>query len=435
MPILAALDQDSPPSYPLPDRLSDLLTYWGLGEAAAWVGRIVLVAGTLLVAFVAFQVVRRLVVRALHKLAAKTRTRWDDALVEHKVFQRLTHLVPALVFYLATPLVIPDEQLQTFAYRVILAYMVAAGVLALNALLHAVNRIYEGSFEGAKERPIKSYIQVVQIFFWALAAIFVLAALMGRSPWALLGGLGAMTAVLMLVFKDSILGLVASIQLTANNMVQVGDWIEMPQHGADGNIVDVSLATVKVQNWDKTITTVPTYKLISDAFKNWRGMSESGVRRIRRPILIDVHSVKFVDREMLERFKKIQYIREHLDRKIDEIERWNKGKEVDEASLVNGRRLTNLGTFRAYVTAYLQHHPRVRQDMTLMVHQQTSTEKGQPLVIYCFTDEQRWAHYEAIKADIFDHILAVVPEFDLRLVQMPTGADLRSLAPIAGERS
>jgi miniconductance mechanosensitive channel len=231
----------------------------------------------------------------------------------------------------------------------------------------------------------------------------------------------------MLIFKDSILGLVAGIQLSTNQMLHIGDWIEMPKYGADGDVIDISLTTLKVQNWDKTITTIPTYALISDYFKNWRGMSESGGRRIKRSINIDVTSIKFCTQEMLDKFKRFKCIREYVERKLEEIDTHNTSEGVDESDLVNGRHLTNIGTFRAYVAAYLRSHPRVHQGMTFLVRHLQPTAEGLPIQIYIFSNDQAWANYEAIQADIFDHILAVVPEFELRVFQNPTGADFQAL--------
>ena len=260
-----------------------------------------------------------------------------------------------------------------------------------------------------------------------LAGIFVISILLNKTPVYLLSGVGALAAVLMLVFRDSILGFVAGIQLAANRMVSVGDWIEMPKYGADGDVLEVALTTVKVQNWDKTITTIPTYALISESFKNWRGMSESGGRRIKRAVNIDMSSIRFSDEEMLGRYEKIQYISEYIESKKHELEAFNQSENVDNASLANGRRMTNIGTFRAYVVAYLGNHPMINSDMTFLVRQLQPGQYGLPIEIYVFCSDKDWANYEAIQADIFDHILAVMPEFDLRVYQNPTGADFRML--------
>jgi miniconductance mechanosensitive channel len=308
----------------------------------------------------------------------------------------------------------------------LLIYMIIILMLVLDSLLNTVEDVYQ-NFRASKEIPIKGFIQVLKLALYFVTAIFVISILLNKTPVYLFSGIGALAAVMMLVFKDSILGFVAGIQLAANKMVSVGDWIEMPNYGADGDVLEVALTTVKVQNWDKTITTIPTYALISESFKNWRGMSESGGRRIKRSVNIDMSSIRFCDVEMLERFGKIQYISEYIETKKIELKEFNQATKVDNASLVNGRRMTNIGTFRAYVKAYLQNHPMINKDMTFLIRQLPPTEHGLPIEIYVFSKDQVWANYEAIQADIFDHILAVVPEFDLHVYQNPTGADFRVL--------
>jgi miniconductance mechanosensitive channel len=270
-------------------------------------------------------------------------------------------------------------------------------------------------------------LQVVKIVVGIAVGIYIFSALMNRSPVVLLGGLGAMTAVLLLIFKDTILGFVASIQLTGNDMIRMGDWISMPKYGADGDVIDLTLTTVKVQNWDKTITTIPTYALVSQSFQNWRGMDESGGRRIKRALNIDMSSITFCTDEMVDRFRRFRILGNYIAEKEKEITAWNNTQSVSEEELVNGRRMTNVGTFRAYVTEYLRNHPMVKQDMTCMVRQLKPGEDGLPIEIYAFSSDQRWVQYEGIQADIFDHILAVLPQFGLRIFQNPTGADFRKL--------
>jgi miniconductance mechanosensitive channel len=248
---------------------------------------------------------------------------------------------------------------------------------------------------------------------------------MNKELGVLFASLGTLTAVLMLVFKDAILGLTAGIQLTTNKMLAIGDWLEMPKYGADGDVLEITLTTVKVQNWDRTITTIPTYALISDAFKNWRGMSESDGRRIKRSLFLDLNTIRFCDEPLLKRLSRIQLIQEYVDRKKEELAEYNKQSKVDDSCLVNGRRMTNVGTFRAYITAYLKRHPMVNQEMTLLVRQLEPTPKGLPIQIYIFSKEKRWVPYEDIQSDIFDHLLAVLPEFDLRVFQSPSGVDMR----------
>ena len=287
----------------------------------------------------------------------------------------------------------------------------------------------------SRDLPVKSVVQVVKLVLYGITTIAVVSLIIGQSPSLLLGGLGAMTAVLMLVFKDPILGLVAGIQLSANQMLARGDWIEMPKYGADGDVLEVALTTVKVQNWDKTITTIPTYALITESFKNWRGMSESGGRRIKRAINIDISSIRFCDQEMLERFSKIQYITEYLENKRKEISTWNAERNVDASDPLNRRQLTNVGTFRAYIVAYLRHHPMIHPEMTFLVRHLPPTEHGLPIEIYVFSRDQEWSNYEGIQADIFDHILAIAPAFDLRVYQSPSGGDVRDVLGTVSKRS
>jgi miniconductance mechanosensitive channel len=385
-----------------------------------WLG---LVLAVILAAVIVNYVTKRLLWTAVKQFARRTSTTWDDYLVERKVFRRLSHMAPAVVFYYSA-YVFP--QFGGIIQRLSVVYMLIVGAMTLNAFLSAVNDIYN-TFQISRERPIKGYLQVGKIIIGVFVGVIVVATLIKQSPWGILTGLGAMTAVLILVFKDSILGLVASIQLSSTDMVRVGDWIEMPKYGADGDVIDVSLHTVKVQNWDKTITTIPSHMLVSDSFKNWRGMSESGGRRIKRSIKIDMRSVKFCTPEMLDRFERFQLIGDYVKQRRAEIADFNVTHKVDTSELVNGRNMTNLGTFRAYVAVYLRSHPMVHENMTFLVRHLPPTENGLPLEVYVFSKDQAWANYEAIQADIFDHLLAVIPMFDLRVFQRPSGHDLQML--------
>ena len=405
--------------------LHDWLLKWGMSEAGATL--LTRLGGVLLVLFVALtanRVTKRVVVRGIARLARRTTASWDDIVMRHRVLQRVAHLVPALVIYhSATPVLAGYDQLTAVVRQGALIYMIVIAALAADSVVNVGIEIARGS-RLPRELPVRSIAQVLKLVVYAVTAISVLALVLGRSPLLLLSGLGAMSAVTMLVFKDTILGFVAGIQLSANRMVSRGDWVEMPKHGADGDVLDVGLTTVKVQNWDKTITTIPTYALIAESFKNWRGMAESGGRRIKRALYIDVGSIRFCDEEMLARFSKIQYIADYLKDKREEIANWNAARGVEPASLADGRHLTNVGTFRAYVVAYLRHHPMVHQDMTFLVRQLAPTEHGLPIEVYVFSRDQVWSRYEAIQADIFDHLLAVVPEFDLRVFQSPSGRDV-----------
>lgn len=392
----------------------------------AWVRTLLIVAAVVVVAWLANWLTRRVLLRAITGIVKATPMVWDDALLARGVIERLAHVVPALVVYLGVAAV-PElhEAVVRVVRNVAMAYMVLTVALSIGRLLNAIDDLYVARDpERARQRPIKGYLQVIKIVVFVLAAILVIAALIERSPLLLLSGLGAMTAVLLLVFRDTLLSLVASVQLSSHDMLRVGDWIEMPQLGADGDVIDMDLHTVKVQNWDRTITTIPTHRLISESFRNWRGMSESGGRRIKRALHLDQASVRFLTDEERDRLRRIALIDEYLARKKAELEDWNAKLLAEGKDPVNTRRVTNLGTFRAYVAAYLKAQPRIRQDMTLMVRQLAPTPTGLPLEVYCFTATTAWAEYESIQADIFDHLLAILPAFGLRVFQAPSGADV-----------
>jgi len=401
----------------------------GLGAQAGIVVALAATVVVLTLSAVAYYVTKQIVLRLVRSWAKRSRTTWDDALVDAKLFSRLSQLVPAMILNATAGWAYQDfPTVAAMVRTAVFVYMALVGMTVIDAALNAFLVIY-GSFRIASRIEIKPILQVVKIVVFFSGGVAILAILLGKSPLVFFSGLGAFTAVLLLIFKDSILGLVAGIQLMTNEMVRVGDWIEMPKYGADGDVIDVSLTTVKVRNWNKTISTIPTYALVADSFKNWRGMDESGGRRIKRAVLIDITSIEFCDAEMLERFKKIRFITEYVERKLEELAQHNQAVTPDEMQLINGRHLTNVGTFRAYLVAYLRNHPQIKQDMTSLVRQLTPTEFGLPIELYVFSADQRWAQYEAIQADIFDHLLAVLPLFDLRAFQNPTGSDLRSLQP------
>ncbi len=370
---------------------------------------------------------RRFVVAGIEKLVQRSETGWDDALHDEDVFGRLAGLVPAVVAWFGVTL-IPDgnETVQTVVSRVAFAVMLLVGSRSLMALLSAANVIYE-SDPRHQNLSIKGYLQVVKIVVAVLTAIGILSILVDRSPVIFLSGLGAMTAVILLIFRDTILSLVASLQISGNDLVRVGDWIEMPQFGADGDVIDVALHTVKVQNWDKTITTIPTHSLISDPFKNWRFMSLSGGRRIKRALQVDLTSVRFLEAEEIEELSRFALLRDYMVRKRAELQENNQRPGLDPSVDADIRRLTNLGTFRAYMELYLRANEQIHPGMTLMVRQLASGPTGIPLEVYCFTRTTDWAAYEGILADLFEHFLAVAPRFGLRAFQQPAGADLASL--------
>jgi miniconductance mechanosensitive channel len=385
-------------------------------------------AGILLVAVIAHFIAKRIILRAVEGMIKRTTTNRDDILVRRKVFNPLVHLVPSLVIYTLTPLFI--EGYDTFVSAVLTIcyiYSVVMFTLFLDALLDAGLEIYR-TFERSRHLPIKSFIQVIKIAIYFVAIISIISLIIGQSPLKLVAGLGAMTAVLMLVFKDPILGFVAGLQLSSNRMVARGDWIEMPKYSLDGDVIEIALTTVKVRNFDNTITTIPTQTLITDSFKNWRGMQQSGGRRIKRALNIDMSSVHFLNEDELTRLSKIALLKDYLDKKRDELAKDNDGADVDMNMLANGRRLTNVGTFRAYIQAYLNQRPDINKNLTFLVRQLKPGDNGLPIEIYVFSAEKRWIQYEGIQADIFFHIIAVAPEFGLRLFQNPTGADMRMLA-------
>jgi miniconductance mechanosensitive channel len=361
--------------------------------------------------------------RLLHRLAGALQQDWQAIIVRHGVFRRLAGMPALAVLYTTAPAVLgPYLFAVRIAEAVILVYLIVAAMLIIDAVLDTGLEIYDG-YEIARQKPLKGFAQVLKILTYCLGSILVVAAVLDKSPIYLFSGLTALTAILILVFRDAILGFVAGIQLTANKLVSTGDWIEMPKYQADGTVTDVALTTVQIQNWDKTITTVPTHALIGESFKNWRGMADSDGRRIKRSLFIDLNTVKFCDTEMLERFRQIEYIGAYIEAKKDEIRRFNTERAVDDTSLANGRRLTNVGTFRAYIEAYLRDHPMVNQEMTFLVRHLQPGQFGLPIEIYVFCKDKVWANYEAVQADIFDHILAVVPVFDLRVFQRPAGRD------------
>ena len=400
-----------------------------------WILSLLWLLGLVLLAWLSDRVARRWLLRGIERFTRATPMQWDDALLARGVLRHLAHVLPALVLYAGIVLVpLLPAALVTVVRNVALAWVVLSLALAASALLSAINDIYSAT-PRAQSRPIKSYVQVAKLLVFVLAGVLVVAILIERSPLLLLSGLGAMAAVLMLVFRDTILSLVASVQLSSHDMLRVGDWIEMPALQADGDVIDIALHTVKVQNWDKTITTIPTHRLISEPYRNWRGMQESGGRRIKRALYIDQGTIRYLTPEERERMAGVSLLSEYLRDKQAELEAFNVALADEGKEPVNTRRLTNVGTFRAYVMAYLRHHPGINQGMTLLVRQLEPGPTGLPIQVYCFTRTVRWAEYEAIQSDLFDHLIAILPEFGLRVFQQPGGGDLeRGLARMGGQQ-
>lgn len=365
----------------------------------------------------------------LARRVAGSASSWDDILLSSGVFSRLAQAAPAVVIYYGISFV-PDLPASAAATirNLMLAFLILVLMRTVNALLTSANGIYELT-PRARQRSITGFVQIAKIIVFVLGSVLIVATLLEQSPLGLLTGFGAMTAIVLLVFKDTILSFVASVQLGSLDMVRVGDWIEMPEFNADGDVIEVALHTVRVQNWDKTITTIPTHRLISSPFKNWRGMSDAGGRRIKRALHIDVSSVRFMTGEEVTHFRRFVLLKDYIDRKEQELSAYNSALPgpVDEA--VNSRRLTNLGTFRAYVYSYLRNHPGLHKQMTLLVRQLAPGPTGIPLEIYCFTTTTDWLEYEGIQDDIFDHMLAICGEFGLLIYQQPSSGDLAALLP------
>ena len=394
----------------------------GLANVCALVIAIAMVVAGALVTYL---IAKSVILRGIHHLVKKSSAQWDDALAASGFFVRLVQLVPIILVYAGIDRLVGNDGVLAILSRLVFAVAILMCTRVIGSLLAATDRLYALAKQGRSS--IRSYVQALKIIVFLFAAIFIVATILNKSPWGLFSLLGGLTAVLLLVFKDTILGFVASVQLSGHDMVRIGDWIAMPKYGADGDVIDVTVNTVKVQNWDKTITTIPTYALISDAFQNWRGMSESGGRRIKRCLFIDMSTIRFCTPEMLERFGKIAILQDYVRSRQKDIDDHNEKSEVDLELHVNGRRQTNIGVFRAYVNAFLRAHPMINQDMTFLVRHLEPTSKGLPLQVYVFSSDQAWANYEAIQADIFDHLLAAIPEFELRVFQEPGGRDVAAL--------
>lgn len=401
---------------------------WGFSDGfAKWIHVVFFVILIALVSWIVDKITKQVLIVIIKKLVARTKNQYDDVIFERGVFNRLAHIVPAMVvLYMLPSIMIDFPNAVEFMQELVKVYMILVAIMVIVSFLNAINDIYNKR-ENSANFPIKGYIQVVQIIIIIIAVVTAFSVLFNFEVGKFFAGLGAFAAVLILVFKDTILGVVASVQISANKMMALGDWISMPSRGADGTVLDITVNTVKVQNWDKTIATIPTYAFVTESFHNWRGMEESGGRRIKRSINIDIASVKFCTPEMLEKFKKIKLISGYVDQRQKEIQAFNQELLIDETIPVNGRRMTNIGTFRKYLEEYLKENPKIHNGMTFLVRQLQSTELGIPIEIYVFSNDQAWANYEAIQSDIFDHIMAIIPEFELRVFQNPTGADFKKL--------
>jgi miniconductance mechanosensitive channel len=408
------------------DWLKDILISLGAGKGmSAFLTALILATVVFVISYSVNYLVRLFIVKVVHRIIIKSRATWDDIFVQNRVFTRLSHLAPALVIWSMAEWALADypdwlDAVQKLAY----IYALVICAIVVNSLIESLHQLYMRR-PGSERRHIKGYIQLAKILVYIIIILLVISLVFKKEVGSLVLGLGGMAAVLILVFQDTILGFVASVQISGNQMVNIGDWITMPSRGVDGDVIDMTLYTVKVQNFDRTIVTVPTNALMKESFQNWAGMAQSGGRRIKRSVRIDVKSIKFLDEELKKRLYRIQILRPYMDAKENEIKKYNAEHGIEDSSVVNGRRMTNIGTFRAYAEAYLSHHPSVNTDMTLMVRQLPPDERGLPLEIYVFSKEKEWVVYESVQADIFDHLLSVIKEFDLRIFEYPTGEDMK----------
>ncbi|WP_286263505.1 mechanosensitive ion channel family protein [Thalassotalea atypica] len=377
----------------------------------------------LLASSISYYLVKHRIVALLNSIVTRSKNTWDDLLISHQIFTRIAGLTPSIVILFLVPHLLEDAVsisiFLTTAVKVVMVFQVAH---CLSALLNVIQSIYQQK-ETAKYLPLNASIQVIKLIIYLIATILAISFILDRSPIYLLSGLGALTAVLLLVFQDTIKGLVASIQISANKMLAPGDWVELPQYGADGDVIEIGLNTVKIQNFDRTVTTVPTYALISGSFKNWRDMFKSNGRRIKRSIIIDIGSVCFYRAEDIEPLKEIRLLKPYLEQKQQELNEYAVQNQLATDDKLNHRQLTNIGTFRAYIEAYLKSHAKVQHQMTCMVRQLSATSTGIPLELYFFSNDQNWVNYEGIQADIFDHLYAMAPNFGVRIFQHPTGFD------------
>lgn len=402
----------------------DLLVSYGVSEnSAAYLNMIILLVGIVIIALIVDYITKRILWRTAAGIAKRTKTNFDDILIANKLPRNIAHIIPLLVLIEFTPTIFSDFE---YAEELIEKSLQVIGiVLTLRILRSLLNSIkdYLKTLNQFKDKPIDSYIQVVMIFMWIIGIFSAFAIITGVSFLKFATTLGAASAIIILLFRDTILGFVASITVSANDMVRIGDWITFEKYGADGDVIEINLATVKVQNWDKTITTIPTYALISDSFKNWRGMMNSGGRRIKRSVIIKPSSIRFLEAADVEKLKKISLISDYLDSRSEDINEYNATNNIDKTLLINGRNLTNFGVFRKYLTEYIEQNSAINKDMTMMVRQLAPTPQGIPMEIYAFSMDQRWQNYEYIMGDIFDHVLASIPYFDLEVFELSVDSE------------
>ncbi len=407
--------------------LYDLLVTNGVSEStASYLNMIILLVALLLVIFLIDFLTRRILLKTFSKIAQRSKSNFDDIMVKNKVFRNVAHIIPLIIAVEFAPMVFSDfPYWENIVEKTLLIFGIVLTLWVARSLLNSI-KDYLKTLPRFKDKPIDSYIQVFMIIAWVLGIFSIIAIITGISFWAFLTGLGTISAVIILVFRDTILGFVASIQVATNDMVRIGDWISFEKYGADGDVIEINLATVKVQNFDKTITTIPTYALISDSFKNWRGMMNAGGRRIKRSLRIKLSSVKYLSVNEVNKLKEISLISNYLDSRQGVIDNYNTSNAINKEVLINGRNLTNLGVFRKYVETYIEQHSAINKEMTIMVRQLAPTPQGIPIEIYAFSSDKRWQNYEYIMADIFDHMIAAVPYFDLEVFELPNNTSFKA---------
>ena len=404
------------------------LVDWGIKSTTAdYLNMLILLFLVAIIAYGTGKAARAVIIRLLHRISLKTKNVFDDYLIKHRFPKYIASLLPCVIFNISTPLIFADFQNWIDIVLSLIDIYVAVLVIIIGRSILLATRDYLKTKDEFKDKPVESFIQVIIIFLYIAVGVVIFSLLTGKSPWAFLTAMGAASAVLLLVFKDTILGFVASIQVATNDMVRIGDWITMEKYDADGDVIEITLATVKVQNWDKTITTIPTYYLISDSFKNWRGMQDSGGRRIKRSIYIKICSIHHLTPAEIESMKQIDVISNYLSKQSVDLHNHNLQHSPNNSIPVNGRHLTNIGVFRKYINYYLETHPDIHQDMTVMVRQLSPTVTGIPIEIYAFSKETAWLVYEELMSDIFDHLLASVPYFKLEIFEMPASGDIRNI--------
>ncbi|QEC52666.1 miniconductance mechanosensitive channel [Anseongella ginsenosidimutans] len=405
------------------------LVEWGVPEnVAIYLNLLALLTALSLIVIITTYLTRKILLEALAKVTAKTNSHFDDFLMRNRTMAYVARLIPLIIVVQAIPVVLADIPQLIRPVRILAdIYLILLWVWIIRAVLRSL-RDYLRTRESFKDKPLDSYLQVISIIVFIFAGLLIFSMVSGKDVWYFVTAMGAATAILMLVFKDTILGFVASIQVSTNDMVRIGDWIEMPKYGADGDVLEINLNTVKVQNWDKTITTIPTYYLITDSFKNWRGMQESGGRRIKRPLHLKISSIRYLEKDEIEELKKIQLLKPFIEERQLEIDRYNEEKGADRSMPVNGRNMTNAGLFRKYIELYTHSHPGINKNLTFIVRQLSPGDNGLPLELYMFTSDIRWVPYEGIMSDIFDHLLSAIKYFKLEIFELPASDDLRSLS-------